>query len=125
MAATPSREDDDVVSRVEFLWFAGCPNHEVARALLDQVIAEVAPGTAVEDIDASDPAVAQAVRFAGSPTIRVDGQDVDPSFADPGDYTPRCRVYWTADGPRGTPPREWIEAALRRASPGGEDARGG
>jgi hypothetical protein len=43
----------------------------------------------------------------------VDGHDVDPRFTDPGDYWPRCRVYWTSSGLRGRPEREWIEAALR------------
>jgi hypothetical protein len=104
------------MSKVEFLWFSGCPNHEQARALLRQVIDEVAPGTAIEDIDASDPSIAQALRFPGSPTIRVDGRDIDPSFKDPGEYAPACRVYWTPDGPRGAPPRVWIEAALRRGA---------
>jgi hypothetical protein len=106
------------MKRVEFLWFDGCPNHEPARALLDEVIAAIAPGTPVEAIDASDPEVAAAHRFAGSPTIRVDGVDIDPSFVDPGDYTPRCRLFRTPDGLRGVPPREWIEKALARA-PGG------
>lgn len=101
------------MARVEFLWFEGCPNHRIARALLDEVITGVAPGTVVESIDASDPDVATAHRFPGSPTIRVDGRDIDPNFTDPGDYTPRCRVFWTPAGLRGVPPREWIEAALR------------
>lgn len=98
---------------VELLWFSDCPNHEDARRLLFAVIAEVAPGTPVADIDASDPEVADRLRFPGSPTIRVDGRDVDPRFTDPGDYSPRCRVYWTPRGLRGSPEREWIEAALR------------
>jgi hypothetical protein len=102
------------VVRVEFLWFDGCPSHVPARALLDSVVADIAPGTTVEAIDASHPDVAAAHRFPGSPTIRVDGIDIDPSFTDPGDYTPRCRLFRTADGLRGVPPREWIEAALRR-----------
>ncbi len=101
------------MSRVEFLWFDGCPGHEQARALLEEVIGELAPGTPVELINATDPAVAAAHRFPGSPTIRVGGRDVDPTFVDPGDYTPRCRLYRTAEGFRAVPPREWIEAALR------------
>jgi len=84
------------MTRVQFLWFDGCPSHGPARALLDEVIA----------------AVAVAHRFPGSPTIRVDGRDIDPNFVDPGDYTPRCRLFRTADGLRGVPPREWIEDAL-------------
>jgi hypothetical protein len=102
------------VTRVQFLWFDGCPGHEPARALLDEVIAEVAPGTPVEAINASDPAVAVAHHFPGSPTIRVDGRDIDPGFEDTGDYSPRCRLFSTPEGLRGVPPREWIEAALRR-----------
>jgi hypothetical protein len=98
---------------VDFLWFADCPNHAAARALLDDVIAAIAPGTPIREIDATDPDVAREVRFSGSPTIRVDGRDVDPTFVDPGEYTPRCRVFWTPDGLRGVPAREWIEAALR------------
>lgn len=81
--------------------------------MLHEVIDSVASGTPVEDIDATDPAVADRVRFPGSPTIRVDGRDVDPQFTDPTDYTPRCRIYLTPDGMRGLPPRDWVEEALR------------
>ena len=99
--------------RVQLLWFSDCPNHAEARRLVRDVVAAAAPGTPVEDIDASDPEVAAKMRFPGSPTIRVDGRDVDPRFRDPGDYTPRCRIYWTASGMRALPERTWIEAALR------------
>ncbi len=97
---------------IEFLWFGGCPNHVAARALLADVIEELAPGTPIEDIDASDPAVAIAHRFPGSPTIRVDGRDIDPGYQDRREYAPACRVYRTPEGLRGLPPRAWIEDAL-------------
>lgn len=99
--------------RVELLWFADCANHPAARRMLEEVIAELAPGTPIIDVDASDPVAAERLRFPGSPTIRVDDRDVDPTYADPGDYTPRCRLYRTRDGLRGLPERRWIEAALR------------
>ncbi len=105
------------MTRVEFLWFDGCPSHVPARALLAEVVAEVDPGATIEDVDASDGAVARERRFPGSPTIRVDGVDVDPGYQDPGDYTPRCRLYRTPDGLRGVPPRAWIEEALRASRP--------
>jgi hypothetical protein len=101
---------------VELLWFSDCPNHPAARALLEEVIAEVAPGTPIRDIDATDPATAASVRFPGSPTIRVNGRDVDPGYVDPGDYTPRCRLYRTRDGLRGLPERNWIADALIEAA---------
>ena len=102
--------------KVELLWFEGCPNHPTARQMLEEVVAEVAPGTRIADVDATDPAVAVRVRFPGSPTIRVDGRDVDPTYIDPGDYTPRCRLYRTAAGLRGLPERGWIVDALARGA---------
>lgn len=98
---------------VELLWFQGCANHPAARRMLEEVVAEVAPGTPIRGGDAADPAAAERLRFPGSPTIRVDGRDVDPTYADPGDYTPRCRLYRTDAGLQGLPERGWIVDALR------------
>ena len=98
---------------VELLWLQDCPNHPAARVLLGEVLGQLAPGTAVHEIDATDPKVAERHRFPGSPTIRVDGRDVDPTYHDPSDYTPRCRLYRTMDGLRGLPDRGWVEAAIR------------
>ena len=102
---------------VELLWFSDCPNHTTARRMLEDVIAELVPGTPIRDLDATDPVTAERLRFPGSPTIRVDGRDVDPSYVDPGDYTPRCRLYRTESGLRGLPERRWIEDALRGVEP--------
>jgi hypothetical protein len=101
---------------VELLWFSDCPNRAAARKLLEEVIAEVAPGTPIRSVDATDPVDAKRIRFPGSPTIRVDGHDVDPAYADPGEYTPRCRLYRTTAGLRGLPERSWIVDALRPAA---------
>jgi len=101
---------------VELLWFADCANHSAARAMLEDVIGAVAPGTPIREVDATDPATAADVRFPGSPTIRVDGRDIDPTYLDPGDYSPRCRLYRTSKGLRGMPERRWIEDALSVAA---------
>jgi hypothetical protein len=102
-----------MVQPVELLWFSGCPNQRAARAMLQEVIADLAPEIPIREVDATDLATASRVRFPGSPTIRINGRDVDPGYDDPGDYTPRCRLYRTANGPRGLPDRTWIEDALR------------
>lgn len=97
---------------IEVLWFSDCPNHASTRELLVAIVDRLAPGTPIVDIDATDPVRAAALRFPGSPTIRVDGVDIEPGFSDPGDYTPRCRLYRTSTGLRGTPEPAWIEEAL-------------
>ena len=99
---------------VELLWFQDCPNHEKARQLLLEVFQGNGQRVDFRDVDASDPDVATATRFAGSPTIRVDGIDVEPGFEDPGDYTPRCRIYRTPSGFSDIPLREWLEGASDR-----------
>jgi hypothetical protein len=112
-----------VTHKVELVWFSDCPNHATARRMLEEVIADLAPGTPIHDLDATDPVTAERLRFPGSPTIRVDGRDIDPSYVDPGDYTPRCRLYRTTSGLRGLPERRWIEDALRGAMPNPPDRR--
>ena len=122
MSAVARRRTDHSSPHVELLWFQDCPNHPAARAMLRELLDGLAPGTTIHDIDASDPGVAERYRFPGSPTIRIDGRDVDPSFHDPGDYTPRCRLYWTAEGLRGLPERGWVESALRSSIEGSRRA---
>lgn len=97
---------------IEFLWFQECPNHQAARELLREVLQSKGMPDDFEDVDTTDAAVAERLRSPGSPTIRVDGRDIEPGYVDQGDYSPRCRVYLTEEGMRGLPKREWIETAL-------------
>ena len=98
--------------RIEFLFWAGCPSHAEARELLDAVLAEqdVTADIEVREIYTQDDAVELA--FPGSPTIRVDGRDVDPDGAAlPPSLT--CRVYRLPDGrPSPVPSRQQLEEAL-------------
>ena len=102
--------------RVEFLWFQDCPNHEDARCLLRDVLRENGLPEDFEDIDATDAEKATELRFAGSPSIRIDGVDVEPGFEEPDEYVPGCRLYRVAGGRlQGTPARDWIAAAVKSA----------
>jgi hypothetical protein len=55
---------------------------------------------------------AEALRFPGSPTIRVDGRDVDPAGAGARPAL-TCRIYELPDGQASpVPTREQLEEAL-------------
>jgi len=98
--------------KVELLFWRGCPSHPEALELLRTVIDERHPGTPVElvEVETRDDAVRLA--FPGSPTVRVDGQDVDAGGA-AGSPSLSCRVYRLPDGrPSPVPSREQIEEAL-------------
>lgn len=100
------------MKRFEILWVQDCPNHPAARGLIDEVVAELGVQADSRSIEVADDAIAERLRFPGSPTIRVDGLDIEPGFVDCEDCTPRCRVYQTAAGLRGLPERSWLVAAL-------------
>jgi hypothetical protein len=100
---------------ITFLWFDECANHQQARQLLQEVMSERGVKGEVEEVNATSHEVAEKYRFPGSPTIRIDGADIEPGFVDPGDYTPRCRLYATPSGIGGLPERRWIEDAIDRA----------
>ena len=64
---------------------------------------------------------AERARFLGSPTVRVDGKDIDPGAGDRSDYGLKCRLYRSGEETSGLPPEEWIVEAIRsRAGVGDE-----
>jgi len=83
--------------RIELLFWAGCPSHPRALADLRAALAEAGlDPAAVELREIATDEEAARERFAGSPTIRIDGADI----VDPGDTPPSlsCRVYRRRDG---------------------------
>lgn len=98
--------------QVEFLWFDGCPNHETARRTLNEAMEELGLGVAVEVIQVESNEAAEFHRFQGSPSIRIDGVDVDPVPVTEMPYGMACRIYLTPDGPQGWPAKETIRTAL-------------
>ncbi len=103
-------------SRVEILYFDGCPNHEPARALVERVAAEQRVEPAIELVEVVGPDAAADLRFLGSPTIRIDGRDVEPGAEERNEFVLSCRVYRTERGLAGQPDEEWIRDALSRAT---------
>jgi hypothetical protein len=83
--------------RVEFLWWQGCPSWERALADLRAELAALGlDPQAIELREVSTDADARREEFVGSPTIRIEGRDIQ----DPGDEPAglSCRVYRLRDG---------------------------
>lgn len=98
--------------RVEILYFDGCPNHEPARALVERVAAELHLDPTIDLVAVADADSAAELRFLGSPTVRVDGRDVEPGASERQQFVLACRVYRTERGPAGQPDEAWIRVAL-------------
>jgi hypothetical protein len=101
---------------VELLWWDGCPSHPEALAELRRILSEEGVDAQVSRVQIEDDEQARRERFPGSPTIRIDGEDIAP----PGEEVPfslTCRVYRTRDG-RVSPlpdPEDLREAIRSRA----------
>ena len=98
--------------RIEVLTFDGCPNALAAHALVDRVVADLGVEAEVASVRVPDVDAVERLRFLGSPSIRVEGIDVEPGAADRTGYALACRVYPTASGPSNLPDEGWLRAAL-------------
>jgi hypothetical protein len=83
--------------RIEFLYWEDCPSHQQAWDRLMTVLEEKGLKKEVARIDIQTNEDAQAWNFCGSPTIRVNGRDIDPEGAKGQRIGLNCRIYHTPD----------------------------
>lgn len=81
--------------------------------LAERGISEQVELRRVESFEAAD-----VERSLGSPTVRVDGADVEPGADERSDFGLKCRLFRTSQGLSPTPPDEWLHAALGRDGQG-------
>jgi hypothetical protein len=112
----PTSTTNLAMMNVEFLFWEGCPSHPTALADLRAEMLELGLDPreiAVREIRTA--ADAQAQHFVGSPTVRIEGLDVQP--ADGEAYGLSCRVYYRRDGRISpTPDRADVRDALAAAN---------
>jgi hypothetical protein len=100
--------------KVTFLYFEDCPSHEVALDRLRQVMAEEGTQAEIEIVKVETDEQAQRLRFIGSPTILINGDDIDPPSPD-ATYALTCRVYRLEGGRISPlPSADMIRRALSR-----------
>jgi hypothetical protein len=83
--------------RVAFLFYEDCPSHELTLERLREVLDEEDVDAEVEVVKVESEEQAQERHFVGSPTILLNGQDIDPPPPD-SYYTLTCRAYRLEDG---------------------------
>ena len=97
--------------RVEILYFEGCPNYEATRTLVERVAAQLRVEPEITLVDVGDADAAAERHFLGSPSVRVDGRDIEPG-AEEREAVFSCRVYPTEHGFSGQPGEGLIREAL-------------
>ena len=100
----------DKTVRIEVLVFDGCPHAESAIELAHTVAKRLGPGITVKRVDVDTPEEAAKLVFIGSPSIRVNGADIEGRTASTGRLC--CRTY---EGGSGVPSEWLVEAAVLQA----------
>lgn len=105
---------------IEILYFEGCPHYEPAVELTERALQKLSTEADIIRTEVTTPEQAARLRFLGSPSIRVDGIDVQPGADARTDFGLCCRTY---DG-KGTPSEDAVCTAIRSAAPGLQDFPG-
>ncbi len=99
--------------RIEILYVPGCPHYEPSVARLQAILESQSLQAEIRSVPISSADQAKALLFPGSPTIRINGEDVEqhetvaPSLA--------CRLYADRSG---VPSEELLRRAVGRAKRG-------
>ena len=96
---------------VEVLTFKGCPHGDQALELARTALSEFGSGLGVRLVLVTEREVEQR-RFLGSPSVRIDGPDIEPGAELRTDYSHSCRLYQTSTGASPLPEVAWIHEKL-------------
>jgi hypothetical protein len=95
----------------KILYFRGCPNYAPTLERVRDVVRAKGLDVDIHEVEVRTETEAQSLRFLGSPTIRIDGVDIEPSAEERTEFSLSCRMY----GASGVPPSEMVAQALSRA----------
>lgn len=105
------RNGQNQAMRIELLYFEGCPGYERLLPMLKTTMRAAGVQADIELRTITTVAEAERCLFLGSPTVRIDGKDIEPTAAARTDFGLKCRLYRGA-GPTSRPADEEL---IRRA----------
>ena len=102
------------MKQIDILYFDSCPGWRGAFERVQQVVGEGGLGDeiVVRAVPIETEEEAQAHRFVGSPTVRINGRDLDPGAEALTSFGLQCRLYENEGRLEGLPPTNWIRKAL-------------
>jgi hypothetical protein len=103
-------DDRNKAMRIEVLYVPGCPNYEPAVERIRKVLVSESVQVGIRAVSVNTEGEAKALLFPGSPTVRINGEDVEGT----GTTVPSlsCRLYADRSG---IPSEESLRLAVTRA----------
>ena len=99
--------------KIEVFYFDGCPSYPKAVEQVKSVLKEKRVDVAIEAVPVETHEDALTHRFLGSPTIRVNGLDVEVQSRGREDFGLKCRLYGNGKKLVGMPDANVIREAIR------------
>jgi len=98
--------------KIELLYFEDCPNHAPTREMLRETLNSLGREDEIREVEVRTPAEAEAIRFVGSPSIRINGSDIEPWARTAERFGLSCRTYFNGSQRGGVPSRELVRRAI-------------
>jgi hypothetical protein len=97
--------------KIQVLYVPGCPNYLPAVDRVQKLLVSESLRVDIERVPINSDAEAAALQFPGSPTVRINGTDVEPNRTHVTGLA--CRLYANSSG---IPSEEMLKLALSRAN---------
>lgn len=97
---------------IEVLYFEGCPNHLPAIEMLRETLKSLGRQDEIHQVEVHTQADAESMAFVGSPSIRINGADIEPWARTAKAFGMSCRTYLDGSHRSGIPSRELLCRAI-------------
>jgi hypothetical protein len=97
---------------IEVFYLEGCPNHQPTVDRVKHVLEEMGMPADVRERLVTEAGSVGTIQFLGSPTVHINGIDVEPSARTSTQFGFGCRTYLDGQRREGLPPAELIREAL-------------
>jgi hypothetical protein len=101
--------------KIEVLYFEGCPHHVMATKAVRDTLHSLGRNDEIHQVEIRTPAEAQAMGFVGSPSIRIDGADIEPWARAAKTFGLSCRTYSHGSQRGGVPSSEQLRRAIEES----------
>ena len=98
--------------KVEVLYFEGCPNHAPTVERVREALQSENEASDVREIEVRTQGEAESLGFLGSPSVRINGLDIEPEARSLKSYGLSCRTYLDGATRSGLPSSELIRLAI-------------
>ncbi len=98
--------------KIELLYFEGCPSFGKADEYIREITEEEGLDRDYEMINVQTDKKGYTLKFLGSPTILVNGKDIEEGVPEAESFRLKCRVYQIDGRLMSCPPKEFIRTAI-------------